>query len=288
MRSYCLTVVLICLILWGIPLQSEGTEDVTGEAGEAPGKQAIADLDEAKQALKVLEEFIQAYESGNVGLIRSTIDPAMIGYQRFIDGVIRDVNALKQVRIHLSDTQVLAGPEVAVIQTKWEKRFLSVTDFKPGLYSGRSLFLLHRGRQGWRLAAVAGDNVFSSQSGVLAQLTFTPSVLSSSSIPAAGAPGSVAVRTEVLDPDLAGKPSLAVTVITGQGDRETVTLTATTPGRFVRTSLQMKQDPATTPGNDIIEVDPGTLPTTMSLRYVDNNPGSNRPPSRLSRRIAIR
>jgi hypothetical protein len=288
MRLRFLTVLFISLILWSIPLPSTGAGDVGEKSTKGPAKQPVADLDEAKQALKALEEFIRAYESGNMGLIRNTIDPSMIGYQRFMDGVIRDLSTLKQIRIHLSDTQVLAGPDVAVIQTNWEKRFLSVTDFKAGLFSGRSLFLLHRGRQGWRLAAVAGDNVFSSQSGVLAQLTFTPSVLSSSIIPSVGGPSAVAVRTEVLDPDLAGKPSLAVQVVTGQGDREAVTLTATTPGRFVRTSLQMELNSVITPGSGIIEVAPGTLPTTMSLRYLDNNPGSNRPPSRLSRDITIR
>lgn len=285
MKTYCIIILVAALTLFSAPVQTTRAENATDTGAGSVVRQPIADLAEAKRAQKALDEFIRAYETGNINLIRSRIDPAMIGYQRFIDGVIRDFNALKQIRIHLSDTQVLAGPDVAVIQTSWEKRFLSVTDFQPGLFSGRSIFLLHRDKEAWRLAAFAGDNVFSSQSGVLAKITFKPSVIAFSTIP--GAPGPVAVQTEVVDPDLSGRSNLNVEVVTGQGDREIITLNTITPGRFVRNSLTMMQDPIITQGSGVIEVAPGQLPTSMTLRYMDNNPGRNRPPSRLSKSIKI-
>jgi len=214
----------------------------------------LADLDEAKKVQAALDELIRAYETGNVALIRSRLDPAMIGYQRFLDGVVEDSNRLIQIRIHLKDTQVQAGPDVAVIQTRWEKRFLTATGFTPDLYTGQSQFLLHRGKEGWRVAAFGGDNLFASQSGVLGQL-------------AIGQTGD-GLRFEVLDPDLAGRGTAIVTVTTATGSQN-LQLGETTPGRFqaVRSNAQLGA--------------PST--STVVMKYLDSNPGGGRPPSVLSK-----
>lgn len=252
-----------------------------------PAVKPIADLAEAQKIQQALNDFISAYETGNIAVIRDRLDPSMIGYQRFLDGVVRDTTALKQIRIHLLDTQTLAGPDVAVIQTNWEKRFIAVSSFRPGLFTGHSTFLFHRGKEGWRIAAFGGDNLFASQSGVLAQLTFGPAIIPLASIPvplAAPVVVNLTVQIEVLDPDIAGMGSINVDVVSDQGDRETVALTETTPGRYTQTTLRFGRTAVVVPGNGQIDV---LGPTTLTLRYMDNNPGNNRPPSVLTRTIRV-
>lgn len=243
----------------GLLLGSAGMAGLTATAsaqGNKPVEAPVADLAEAGKAQQALEEFIRAYEGGNIGLIRSRLDPGMIGYQRFIDGMVQDSNRLKQIRLHLLDTQTMAGPDVAIIQTSWEKRFLSATTLSPDINSGRSQFLLHRGKDGWRVAAVGGDNPFSSQSGVLAQLVLTDM----------GLPLAPAVRIGVVDPDLAGKGSTSVQLSYGASSI-LVVLMESTPGRFGATQ-------AVTSG-------------TVTLRYMDGNPGGGPPPSLLTRSIVV-
>ena len=233
-------------------------EDNTPTAAEpAKSTHVVADLAEGQKAQQALDELIRAYETGNSGLIRSRLDPAMIGYQRFIDGVVQDNNRLKQIRIHLSDVQVLAGPDIAVIQANWEKRFLTASGLQPDLNSGHSMFLLHRDQGQWRVAAFGGDNLFSSQSGVLAQLTLidnhtvtTPSV-----------------SISVVDPDMAGSGQIGVQLSSG-GATVNVTLTESLPGRF------RNQEVSVTSG-------------LVVLKYRDENPGGGRPPSMLSKSIVV-
>lgn len=216
----------------------------------------VADLAEARKALKALDEFIQAYEAGNVNLLRTKLDPSLIGFQRLIDGMIQDSNRYKQIRLHLLNTQVLAGPDVAVIQTGWEKRFLDVAGMRPGLFEGRSMFLMHREGDGWRLAAFSGDNPFSSQSGVLGQLTLT--YLPGRSVPT--------IQIEVVDPDMAGSGTLNANA--GGSNR---VLTEGLPGKF-----------------SLIIPSPGLVSgDTFTLRYLDNNPGNGRPPSVLTRNLIV-
>ena len=249
----------------------------------------IADLSEASKAQQALQELIRAYEAGNSNFIQSKIDPTMLGYQRFLDGVRQDISALRQIRVHLFNTQVVVGPDVAVVQTDWEKRFLFAANLEPGIFSGHSIFLLHRGKDGWQVAAFSGDNLFASQSGVLGQINVVPGVISFAAIAPCiigfGCPiTTVPVQIEVIDPDLAGQLSLNVTLATSQGDQETIALTATTPGRFVATTLRMSRGPIS-PGDGVIQV---TAPTALFVRYLDNNPGNNRPPSMLTRVAQIR
>ncbi len=241
----------MCLGITGLA----GFTDPARAQDNKPIEIPVADLAEANKAQQALEDFIRAYEAGNIGLIRSKLDPGMIGYQRFIDGMVQDTNQLKQIRLHLLDTQTMAGPDVAIIQTSWEKRFLS-TGLSPGLYTGKSQFLLHRGKDGWRVAAVGGDDPFSSQSGVLAQLALTNASL----------PLAPAVSVEVIDPDLAGKGSISVQLSYG-ASTILVVLTESTPGRFGTTQ-------SVTSG-------------TVTMRYMDGNPGGGRPPSLLTRSIVI-
>ncbi len=274
-------------LLWltgaGFALVATAADEPAAEPKPVMAK-PVADLAEAQKAQLALDEIIRAYEIGNINLIRTRLDPAMIGYQRLIDGIVQDSNALKQMRLHLFDTQVVAGPDVAVIQTKWEKRFLSVASFQPGIFSGHSMFLMHRAKEGWRMAAVSGDNPFSSQSGVQGQIAFGPAVIIAPG-PAAGVVP-IPVQISVTDPDLVGQNTLSVELATAQGDRLSVALTAAGPGVFVYNSTVLMQRASSNNfADNILQII--TVPSMLSVKYLDNNPGSNRPPSVLTRSVAI-
>lgn len=247
-------------------------------------------------------DFIRAYELGNTALMRNRLDPSMIGYLRFLEGINQDNNRFKQIRLTLMDTQLQCGPDVTVVQFLWEKRFLDVTTFAPGLFTGRATVLMHRNGVNWQFAAVSGDNPFSSQSGVLGQLTFGPvgtpaasnatgtrskqmdaaaPVQSFSISSVTSAPGALPLTVEVLDPDLAGTGTLQVQIVTNQGDAEKIDLFEVSPGRFSRSSLYFSSNTAV-PGNNVLEVGPGAI---LTLRYVDQNPGGNRPATLLARSL---
>ncbi|MBW7930061.1 MAG: nuclear transport factor 2 family protein [Gammaproteobacteria bacterium] len=247
-----------------------------GDAADAAGVGGLGDMHEARAAL---DELLRAYEAGNVAQFRQGLDPSMVGYQVFLEGVRRDVAAYRNLRINLVDTQVTAGPDLAVIQTAWEKRFLSAADFSPGIYTGRSTLLLHREGRGWRLSAVAQDNPFSSASGVLARFTLLPAVLGMNSLN-----GNVPLRIEVVDPDMAGAPGVNIAVSTSNGDRETLQLPAVAPGVFRITTAPIVLSVAPVPGNQVVET---SWPSTISFRYLDANPGDNRPASTLTRSLRV-
>lgn len=266
------------------PAAPIGLQEAPGAAAQAvPQDDGAADasggLDDMHEARAALDELLRAYESGNVAKFRQKLDPSMVGYQVFLEGVRRDVAAYRNLRINLTDTQVTAGPDLAVIQTAWEKRFLSAGDFTPGIFTGRSTLLLHREGKGWRLSAVAQDNPFSSASGVLARFTLLPAVLGMNSLN-----GNVPLRIEVVDPDMAGAPGVNIAVSTSNGDRETLQLPAVAPGVFRITTAPIVLSVAPVPGNQVVETN---WPSTISFRYLDANPGDNRPASTLSRTVRV-
>lgn len=261
MKKQMVVALIACASMIG-PVYAAGDAPVATDG--AKDKPVVVDLAEGQRAQRALEELINAYQTGNVTLIRNRLDPSMIGYQQFIDGVVQDSNRFKQIRINLSDVQVLAGPDVAVIQTNWEKRFLTVSGLQPQLFSGHSMFLLHLDHGQWRVAAFGGDNLFSSQSGVLGQisLTVTPGV--------PGLRGGTTAPTAhvvVIDPDMTGSGTVTVQYefagLTG-----TVALTETLPGRFENMST--------------LSVRSGSL---LTVKYLDSNPGGGRPPSVLTKSV---
>lgn len=268
------------------------SEPATAAGQTDPAPKPMASMEDAREAQLALDRFIQAYESGNTTVIRSMLDPAMIGYQQFIDGIRRDISAMKQLRIHLYDTRIIAGPDVTVVHTQWEKRFLAANDLSPGLLRGSSTFLLHKTSGGWKFAALAGDNLLSSSNGTLAKLTFTPSQLSYSSLPssAAAAPPPMSGFTiAVEDPNLIGIGSISVEFRTSQGDVETFSLTETSPGRFSRSTLNIEQNAvgAAPSTNGRLIIDSSPLPATVTMRYLDRNPGNGQPARNLSASITI-
>lgn len=268
------------------PAQASASPPSAASAASAPDMAtAPASFAAMQSARDALNEAIRAYESGDVMYFERHLDPDTIGRGRMMDALRRDANNLRQVRLHLKNVEQHAGPDVTVIRARWEKRYLSALQLQPGMNEGHSAFLLHRTRDGWRLAAIAGDQPFGGGSGTLAQLTVRPN-----QIAAAGLPSIPAVYVpfviELLDPDLTGIPSLSVEVRTAQGDRELVSLIAAGPGRFVSsgTSFQLLSAPSWLPGNGVIEV---LGATTLTVRHVDQQPGQGRPALTLTRRIPV-
>lgn len=154
-------------------------------------------------AMNAFNEFLRAYELGNTGLIRNRMDPSMVGYQNFIDGIIQDTNRLKQMRVFLKDTQLQCGPDLTVIQTLWEKRYLDVNTFAAGLLTGRATILMHRDQGTWKFVAVSGDNPFGTVSNVPALFSFTS--------PAAQAQSTVVTSTpSTLITGLAGSAAISI------------------------------------------------------------------------------
>ena len=247
----------------------------------AEGDPKISDAcNRDSEAMAAFNEYIRAYEQGNVALIQSKLDPAMIGYQNYLDGVIQDTNRMKQLRLTLRDTEIQCGPDVTVIQTAWDKRFLDVTTFTPTLNSGRATILLHRsGSKEWRMAGLSGDNPFTARDGTMGQLNFGP-VLSLSKV--SSTPSTQAINIEVIDGDLAGIGALTVQIVSNQGDNETVSLPEVSPGRFMRSSYMMSSGKAL-PHDNVLELETGAV---LTLRYVDQKPGNNRPATLWTKSLA--
>ena len=128
--------------------------------GGRTGSPKIGDPEEARKALIGFENFLRAFEAGDVSTLRQRLDPAMIGYQQLLDNITYGNNECKQMRVNLFNTQVQAGPDLAVVQTSWEKRCLYMPTFSPKLASGRATVLLHRGANGWQFAAITAGNMF--------------------------------------------------------------------------------------------------------------------------------
>ena len=223
-----------------------------------------------------LMAFMRAYESGNLAVLQAKLDPAMLGYQRFIDGLIQDFNRQKQTRMLVKDIQVQCGADLATVQFTWEKRYLDVVSFAPAFLTGRGTMLMHHNAGKWQAAAFAGDNPFSGFAGSLGQLTFGPAFnLASVSALSSNVPMTI----EVVDNDLAGIGSLNVQIVTSQGDAEKISLPEIAPGQFRLNSLIVSSG-AVAQGNGIVEVANGVV---LTLRYVDQNPGNNLPPQMLTK-----
>lgn len=238
---------------------------------------AVASRERAAEARSAFDDFLRAYERGDLATLQRHLDPSMIGYGQFLDGVQADSARQKQTRITLRDVQVMAGPDVAVIQARWQKRFLASATFQPALQEGAGMFMLHRGVDGWRLAAIAGDTPFAGGGGVLAQVVFQPALLACP--PAAACP----VMLEVRDPDAAGNGSVSLVMTTSIGDRETLVLNETSPGRFQLTSLSL--NPSTPViGNSLLEAGSGTV---FTATYTDATPGPGRPATPVSAKARL-
>lgn len=98
--------------------------------------------------------------------------------------------------------------------------------------------------------------------------------------------GSLNGNLVIVEPDYVGQQSLTAEILTSRGDRERVTLQAASPGRFVLANIPAGRlaSLTPTPGNGVLEIGAGDQ---LAVRYVDQRPGRNRPPSVLTRALSI-
>ncbi|MBL8515838.1 MAG: FecR domain-containing protein [Betaproteobacteria bacterium] len=248
------------------------------QAQKRAEKSGPAECGPDSPAVKAMLDFISAYENGDLAKLQGMMNPSMPGYQQFVDQLQREFATQKQIRLHIKDMQTQCGPDVANLVFTWEKRFLDLATFQPAFFSGQASVLMQRGPGGWRAGAFAGDTPFAKASGSPARMSFGPP------FPLSGVqtqPSAQPITLEVSDADLAGQGSLNLQIATSNGDVETVTLSETSPGRFMRSSLMVAARPVAV-GNGVIEVINGVQ---ISARYVDQKPGNNQPPAVVVRSI---
>lgn len=274
-----IALVLAATLAMPMAANAADTAPTVDAASPAPAATSavVASRERAADARQAFDDFLRAYERGDLAMLQRHLDASMIGYGQFLDGVQADSARQRQTRIALRDVQVMAGPDVAVIQARWQKRFLAAATFQPALQEGAGMFMLHRGVDGWRLAAIAGDTPFAGGGGVLAQVVFQPALLACP--PAAACP----VTLEVRDPDVAGNGSVSLVMTTSIGDRETLVLNETSPGRFLLTTLSINPSTPVT-GNGLLEAGSGTV---FTATYTDATAGPGRPATPVSAKARL-
>jgi hypothetical protein len=246
------------------------------KAGEKP---KIGDLQDQRNALMALEDLFRQYEAGNVNYLRNRLDPSMIGFQQLLDRMASEVFQCKQMRIRLFDTQVQAGPDLAVIQTNWEKRCLMIPAFIPKIDTGTSTFLMHKDKGGWAMSALSGNNPFE-RTATIATLTITGGPSCSTVANLAG-PAALPLGISLSDPDLVGVGSVTVTVTSSQGDTESINLLPAGPGNFIRNVMMFNR--ANPIGNDgVLEIMPSILGNSvicpsLTVSYTDSTTPNNVP-----------
>lgn len=250
------------------------------------GKPKIGDPEDAQKALGAFEDILRAFEAGNIGLIRAQLDPSMIGYQQLLDGITQENNECKQMRVNLLNTQVQAAPNLAVLQTSWEKRCLLLPNFTPKLTTGRSTILLHLGQTGWTFAAITGGSMLERSAvpvtaGPAAKTIATLAVVNTGASYGAAptvAPGPLPFSITVTDPDRAGAASVNVTISTAApfaSDTMLLTLPAVSPGssQFRVTSVTFSKATAGCTSTNVpvnpasLEICPGG---TATVTFNDN------------------
>lgn len=157
MKNTLITVLTAWLVLGGMGLP-DAAAATTGDA--AAGDVRANPADAERKALAAFESMLRAYEGGDTWALRSSLNPAMIGYQRLLDGIATDSNQCKQMRVNLLDTHVQVTQGRAVVQTGWEKRCLLLPNFSPMMSRGRSTVLMRYSSHAWHFASISAGNMF--------------------------------------------------------------------------------------------------------------------------------
>lgn len=224
----------------------------------------------ASAAQAALNEMLRAYETGNTAILRKNFDQSMIGLQQMLDGIAVEASRCKQMRVDLHDTKTSVGPDLAVIQTDWEKRCLMMPDLRPTLNSGQSTFLMHRGLGGWKTTGISGANPFATTNlpaTMTASTTTTCSALGFISTPI-----SMAFQIAIQDPSRLKDSSVSVRLTSGT-DVETfsVPVVGGQPGVFQLSMLTIGKGSGTS-GNGAIEVVVGaSLCANVLVHYSTNS-----------------
>ncbi|MDB5966519.1 MAG: hypothetical protein JWQ72_3019 [Polaromonas sp.] len=281
------------------------------KGSDSDGRPKIGDPEDARRALAAFEEILRAFEAGNVALIRQRLDPSMIGFQQLLDNITLESNECKQMRVTLLNTQVQAAPNLAVLQTSWEKRCVLLPSFTPKLTTGRSTVLLHLGPGGWTFAAITGGSMLERSSaggsasapagspqlgtalapgvGTLAALVVANTGASYAAAPRSPNAGAATLpfSITVTDPDRAGAAAVTVVVTTAAAfanDTLTLTLPAVSAGssQFRVTGVNFSQAAAGCTSNNT-PTNPGSLEIcargTATVTFTDTTTPSGSPQS---------
>jgi hypothetical protein len=107
-----------------------------------------------------LQQLLDAYAAGELAQAEALIDPKMIAYSRVVDAIREAGLTQKQLRVTLSDTRTLMTEDMAIIQTHWQKRFVSIPGQIASLKSDTCTFVMRRENALWKLSALSGENPF--------------------------------------------------------------------------------------------------------------------------------
>lgn len=184
-------------------MQAQVNEEKRSGGKAASGQYHIAkNCTGDNPAQRTLDEFIQAYERGDIGFIQRRLDPAMIGYGPFLNGMMEDVNAQKQTRFLIQNRNAQCGSDLAVINFRWEKRYLDLVTFEPRLQTGQASVLTYLKAGEWRLSGISGDNPFASGLNISTSLFVTPSTASFASLPKTSTPSATSTFTGTASADI--------------------------------------------------------------------------------------
>jgi FecR protein len=168
----------------GKALSTRQDEQLKGGGSAATGETRIPNNCAGNnEAQRTLDAFIAAYERADVAYIQRRLDPAMIGYGTFLNAMMDDMNAQKQIRFLIQNRNVQCGSDLAVINFRWEKRYLDLTTFAPRLEAGQASVRSYLKAGEWRLSGIVGDNPFASSLNNNATLTLALTQASFASFP---------------------------------------------------------------------------------------------------------
>jgi FecR protein len=187
----------------GTALQIQQADQKRGGGDAASGEARIArNCAGDNPAQRTLDEFIQAYERGDIAYIQRRLDPAMVGYGPFLNGMMEDVNAQKQIRFLIQNRNAQCGSDLAVINFRWEKRYLDLVTFQPRLQTGQASVLTYLKAGEWRLSGISGDNPFASTLNRAALLTTSIKAISFAGLPKTSTPSATSTFTGTASADI--------------------------------------------------------------------------------------
>ena len=136
-------------------------------AQETIKKPKLGTVEDGQKALAALNGILSAYADGDAATLRQSLDLKMIGFQKFLDNAVEESASCKQMKFTLQDTQVQAGPDLVVVQSRWEKRCLLLPNMIPQYSKGHATFLLQSAEGGtWNMTGVSGDTPLRVTSGI--------------------------------------------------------------------------------------------------------------------------
>ena len=218
-------------------------------------------------AQQVLNDFIDAYERADIAYIQRRLDPAMVGYSAFLSNMMKDINVQKQNRFLIQNRNVQCGPDLAVINFKWEKRYLDLATFRPRLQTGQAAVLTHLKDGQWKLSGISGDNPFAPRLNQATTLIASPNAISLNVVGATP----VTSQIKLISPDLEGLGTVQVIALASTGDRETFVLNEVQPGVFIRNNFNVI-DTIAAPNNGFLSVSLSGV-TTITFQYTNLNSG---------------